>query len=379
MRERNIEIIEMKVALVHDYLTRFGGAERVLLELAKMWPEAPIYTFLYDEAKMGRYFPSERVKTSFLQKFPKWWRSRPKYLLPFLPVAPETFDLREFDLVISSSSAFAKGVITRPKTVHINYCHNPARFLWDYSHEYLREQGVGRALRFFIKPMISYLRLWDRAAGQRVDHFIANSRATAERIAKFYRRQAKVIYPPVSTINNKQLTINNKNMEEYFLIVSQLTPYKKVDVAVEAFNKLGLPLVIIGEGPQKKYLQSIANHNIKILGWLSDEETADYYKNCYAFIFPGEDDFGVTMVEAMSYGKPVLALKVGGAEEIVLPFMTGEFFESPTAEVLADGVRRLRENYKNYSPLVIRKWAEKFSVERFRSEIMEFVRKLGYT
>ena len=363
---------------MHDYLTRFGGAERVLLELAKMWPEAPIYTFLYDEAKMGRYFPSERIKTSFLQKFPKWWRSRPKYLLPFLPVAPETFDLREFDLVISSSSAFAKGIITRPKTMHINYCHNPARFLWDYSHEYLREQGAGRMLRFFIKPMISYLRLWDRAAGQRVDYFIANSRSTARRISKFYRQEAKVIYPPVSAVRSQQSAIGNKNAEKYFLIVSQLTPYKKVDVAVEAFNKLGLPLVIIGEGPQQKYLQSIANENISILGWLTDEETAEYYKNCYAFIFPGEDDFGITMVEAMSYGKPVLALKAGGAEEIVLPAMTGEFFESATSEVLADGVRRLRENYSRYSPLVIRKWAEKFSAERFRSEMMDFVRKVGY-
>ena len=386
------------------------------MELAKMFPEAPIYAFLYDEQKMGKYFPAERVKTSFLQKFPKWWRSRPRYLLPFMPVAPETFDLRDFDLVISSSSAFAKGIITRPKTIHINYCHNPARFLWDYSHEYLGQQAVGGSRRLLAKLFMSYLRLWDRAASQRVDYFIANSRATASRISKFYRRQAKVIYPPVNLArglgpmanSNKKLSHSDPavagaeyptnvgsglgqaerslagarddrgRIGEYFLIVSQLASYKRIDVAVEAFNKLGLPLVIIGEGPQEAYLRSIAKDNVRILGWRPDQEVAEYYKNCYAFIFPGEDDFGIAPVEAMSYGKPVLAFNAGGARETVLSAMTGELFEAQTPEVLADGVRRLRDNYKNYSPLVIRKWAEKFSKERFRSEIMEFVKKIRY-
>lgn len=352
----------------------------MLLELAKMWPSAPIYTFLYDEQKMGKYFPPERVRTSFLQKFPQWWRSRPKYLLPFLPMAPETFDLREFDLVISSSSAFGKGVVTRPKTVHVNYCHNPARFLWDYSHEYLNQQDAGGGRRLLAKFFMSYLRLWDRAASQRVDYFIANSRATADRISKFYRREAKVIYPPVRAASSQSLSASsqNANTEEYFLIVSQLTPYKKVEVAVEAFNKLGLTLVVIGEGPQEEELRQIAKENVRFLGWRPDEEVAEYYKNCLAFIFPGEDDFGIAPVEAMSWGKPVLAFNAGGARETVLPAMTGELFEAQTPEVLADGVRRLRENYKNYSPLVIRKWAEKFSQERFRSEMMEFVKKVGY-
>jgi glycosyltransferase involved in cell wall biosynthesis len=370
----------MKVALIHDYLTRFGGAERVFLELAGMFSEAPIYTFLYDKGKMGQYFPASRVQTSFLQKFPKWWRSRPKYLLPFLPTAPETLDLREFDLVISSSSAFAKGVVTRPKTVHINYCHNPARFLWDYSYEYLGQQNLGSARRIVVKNLTSYLRLWDKAASQRVDYFIANSHATAARIKKYYQREAKVIYPPVKLTNNspgdESITNNQKSEKDYFLIVSQLAPYKKVDVAVEAFNKLGLPLVIIGEGPQENYLRKIAKPNIQILGWRSDSEVAQYYKNCLAFVFPGEDDFGIAPVEAMNWGKPVLALKGGGAQETVLPGMTGEFFEATTPEVLADGVRRLRENYSRFSPTLIRKWAEKFSVERFRKEFTEFVRKV---
>ena len=351
----------------------------MLLELAKMFPEAPIYTFLYDEKKMAVWFPAERIRVSFLQKFPEFLRRRHKYLLPFLPFAPETFDLREFDLVISSSSAFAKGVITRPRTIHINYCHSPARFLWDYNFEYLEEQKLGLARGLGVKLILNYLRLWDRAASQRVDYFIANSKATAAKIKKYYRREAKVIYPPVEIANGELLIANSKNLDNsYFLIVSQLTPYKKIDVAVEAFNKLELPLVIIGEGPQKEYLQKIAKPNIQILGWRPEETTAEYFKNCVAFIFPGEDDFGIAAVEAMKYGKPVLAFKAGGALETILPGMTGEFFEAPEAEVLADGVRRLRENLARYSPLVISKWAEKFSAERFRREMLDFIEKVGY-
>jgi len=424
-RRENLEFkIRMKVALIHDYLIRFGGAERVLLELAKMFPEAPIYTFLYDQEKMGEWFSSERVRPSFLQKFPAFLRRRHKWLLPLMPIVPETFDLREFDLVISSSSAFAKGVVVRPKTIHISYCHNAARFLWDYSTEYLSQQKLGFYRQILVDIIFNYLRLWDRSASKRVDYFVANSKATASRIKKYYNRDSKVIYPPVNlaafdgskndfqkhkispsdenftrqadslsvpqkqdgTMPTRQLERFENHIflpllvpKDYFLIVSQLTPYKKIDVAVEAFNKLGLPLIIIGEGSQKKYLQSIAKDNIKILGWLVDEETAEYYKNCFAFIFSGEDDFGIAPVEAMSWGKPVLALCSGGARETVLPGMTGEFFEATTPEVLADGVRRLRDNYKNYSPLLIRKWAEKFSTERFRQEFMEFVKKVGYS
>lgn len=370
----------MKVALVHDYLIRFGGAERVLLELVKMFPEAPIYTLLYNEQKMGQWFPFEKIKTSFLQKFPKFWRSRHKYLLPLMPSAPETFDLREFDLIISSSSSFAKGVVIRPQTVHINYCHNAARFLWDYNFEYLAQQQLGRTRSFFIRLSLNYLRLWDRAASKRVDYFIANSKATAQRIAKYYRRQAQVIYPPVKAAMDQWSAVNDKDRirGDYFLIVSQLVPYKKIDTAVEAFNKLELPLIIIGEGPQRRYLKSLTKENVKILGWQSEVETQNYFKNCVAFIFPGEDDFGMAPVEAMKYGKPVLALKAGGALETVLPGITGEFFEAATPEVLADGMRRLRENLPRYSPLVITKWAEKFSVTRFRREMLEFIDKVGY-
>ena len=376
----------MKVALVHDYLTRFGGAERVLLELAEMFPEAPIYTFLYDEQKMGQWFSKERVRTSFLQKFPKFFRSRPQYLWPFFGPAVESLDLREYDLVISSSSVFSKGVVTRPRTIHICYAHSASRFAWDYSFEYLRERRLGFLGRFLAKIYLSYFRIWDRASARRPDYFLANSRATAQRLKKYYGREAKVIYPPVGIMNQEsgimnqesESAIQKKEIGEYFLIVSQLVPYKKIDVAVEAFNKLELSLIIIGEGSQKEYLEMIAKSNVRILGWKSDEETAEYFRNCTAFIFPGEDDFGIAPVEAMSFGKPVLALARGGARETVLAGITGEFFEEPVVEILADGVRRLRENLSNFSPAVIRKWAERFSTERFRREFMEFIEKVRY-
>ena len=370
----------MRIALVHDFLTRFGGAERVLLELAEMFPEAPIYTFLYDEWKMGRWFKKERVQTSFLQKFPSFFLKRPQLLWPFYGAAAESFDLRDFDLVISSSSIFSKGVITRPQTVHICYTHSVSRFAWDYSFEYLKENNLGFFSRFLAKTYLSYFRLYDRAAALRPDYFIANSRSTASRLKKYYGVDAKVIYPPVSLIADRESPIvkEKKEREEYFLIVSQLAPYKKIDVAVEAFNKLELPLLVIGEGAQKEYLEKIARPNVKILGWKSDEEIAEYMKNCVAFVFPGEDDFGIAPVEAMSLGKPVLALARGGALETVLPGITGELFQEPTPEVLADGVRRLRRNLVNFSPLVISKWAGRFSRERFRQEIVEFIEKTGY-
>lgn len=350
------------------------------MELAKMFPEAPIYTFLYNERKMGQWFFKERVRTSFLQKFPKFFRSRPQYLWPFFGPAAENFDLREYDLVISSSSVFSKGVVTRPRTIHVCYAHSASRFAWDYSFEYLRERKLGFFGRFLAKIYLSYFRIWDRASARRPDYFLANSCATAQRLKKYYGVEAKVIYPPVPLANGKWPMANSKddNTEEYFLIVSQLTPYKKIDVAVEAFNKLELPLIIIGEGPQKKYLENLAKPNIQILGWKSDEETAEYFRNCAAFIFPGEDDFGIAPVEAMSFGKPVLALARGGAKETVLAGITGEFFEEPAVEILADGVRRLRQNLTNFNPAVIRKWAERYSVERFRREIMEFIEKVRY-
>ncbi len=404
----------MRIALIHDFLIRHGGAERVLQALCEIFPEAPIFTLLYDEKKMGKFFPKEKIKTSFLQKFPKFLRNHYKYLLPLLPLAPETMDLRDFDLVVSSSSSFAKGIVPRVNTLHICYCHNPMRFVWDYSHSYLKDQKKS-FFNPFMKTVLHFLRIWDRNAAQRVDYFIANSRATQKRIWKYYRRESTVIYPPVlgqferaqkvtfgerssrpsearlrsgdpacssafgGNHARKQCLTSPKATfprpgEEYFLIVSQLTPYKKIDMAVAAFNKLKLPLVIIGEGPERKKLEKMAKENIKFLGWQPDEIVWQYYQNCIAFIFPGEDDFGIAPVEAMGFGKPVLSLRRGGALETVVEAVTGEFFDEPDPAVLADGVRRLRENLKNYDSEKIKEHAQKFNKERFVNEIKNFVK-----
>lgn len=361
----------MKIALVHDYLIRFGGAERVLLNLRKIFPQADVFTLLYDKEKMGQHFKDVKVNTSFLQKFPEFWRKRQKYLLPFIPAAPETFDLRDYDLVISSSSSFAKGVITRPRAVHICYCHSPMRFAWDSYSSYVKQQKKGKLTNLGIRVIMHYIRMWDKSAASRVDYFIANSKTTAGRINKFYGSDAKVIYPPVVLDGFEKLNQVNRG---YFLCVpSSLTPYKKVDLAVKAFNKLGLPLVIIGEGPEKKRLKRMANDNIEFLGWQSDAIVREYFRNCTAFLFPGEDDFGIAPVEAMGFGKPVLAFRKGGATEIVLEGITGEFFDDSVSESLAEGVRRILINYENYSPLLIRKRAEKFSQDRFEKSIKEFV------
>jgi len=406
----------MKVALVHDYLIRFGGAERVVLALRKIFPRAPIYTLLYDQKKMGRYFEGADIRTSFCQKFPRFWRRHHRTLLPFLPAAVESLDLSNFDLVISSCNSFAKGLILRTKTTHICYCHSPTRFLWDYTHQY---QSACPSLR---KMFFHFFRLWDKAAANRVDYFLANSKTTAARIKKYYGRGAKVIYPGVSLrarqcgfwnarptsghgsagrleqllqptrgergglaskfsslgkIYASRSHLPSLQYPEYYLIVSQLTPHKRLDIAIQAFNKLELPLVIIGQGRDERRLKRLAKKNIKFLGWQPDEIVSQYYQNCTAFILPAQEDFGLGPVEAMSFGKPVLAYGQGGATETVIEGMTGEFFDYPAPEALADGVRRLRQNLRNYSPLVIRKRAEKFSTERFEREIKDFIKHLS--
>ena len=386
-----------KVALVHDYLLGIGGAERVLKVLHEMFPEAPIYTVVYDKKFVREFLGNATVRGSFLQKLPGFLRRRYKYFSLLIPTAVEQIDLSEFDVVISSCSAFCKGVITRPDTVHISYCHTPTRFLWDWTHPYVRSLDAGRIKNMVAGLVLHFLRLWDQQAARRVDYFIANSKHVAARIKKYYGEEARVIYPPAASLGKgiftDRLYLNGSNdpgastsqrkylppdsSEDYFLIVSQLRPYKQIDVAIEAFVKLGFPLVIIGSGSDRKRLQSLAGgcNSITFLGRQPDDVVTSYYENCKALIFPGEEDFGMTMVEAMSFGKPVLALRRGGAKEIVIEGATGEFFDEPHHVVLADGLRRLISNYDRYSPILIRKRAEKFSRERFTTELLEFIEK----
>src|SRR5680860_90413 len=406
-----------KIAIVHDFLTYFGGAEQVLKSLHHLYPEAPIYTLLYDEGKMKQYFSKAKIQTSFLNKLPKFLRKRKKFLLPLMPTAVETFDLRDFDIVISSSSSFAKGIITKPKTTHICYCHTPTRFLWDWHLNYLKENKISGMKKILILPILHYMRMWDRSASERVDYYIANSKNTAKRIEKFYGRESVVIYPPCDMGNSKVQDLQKGSTQEnganegqenganigstqenglqdsapaapqpigtmepsndYFLIVSRLSPYKKIDIAVEAFNKLDLPLLIIGEGQDRKRLENMAEKNIKFLGFQSAEKLVQYYQNCQAFIFSGEDDFGISAIEAMSYGKPVLAFRKGGLLETMVEGETGEFFDEAIPEILADGVRRMKNNCEKYESEEIKKHAHRFSRENFECQINEFVNKFN--
>jgi len=269
----------MKPALVHDWLKGIGGAERVLIELHKIFPEAPIYTLLHDPAAWNRHIPQERIRVSGLGRLPAFVRNRRRWLLPFLPVAAEGIDLRDFDVVISSSSAWAKGILTKPETVHISYCHTPTRFLWSDTTEYLEQQKLGSIKGMIVRRMLSRLRLWDRLAVDRVDYWVTNSLVTKERIKKYYRKDAEVIYPPVDTARFRL----SKMKKDFFLVVSRLSPYKMVGLAVDAFNKLGLDLVVIGEGSERSELEKRAKSNIKFLGFQNDEEVLRYYEECRAF------------------------------------------------------------------------------------------------
>lgn len=360
-----------------------GGAERVVATLASMFPEAPVYTLLYDREKVGAYFPPWRVKTSRLQTWPAFVRRRPKFLLPFIATAVEAWDFSEYDIVISSSSAFAHGIITSPTTRHICYCHSPARFLWDWSHEYLKENKITGLKKIIVGSFLRYVREWNRASAYRVDRWLANSETVARRIKKYYRADSTVVYPPVAV---EQIRFSTHD-EGYFLIVSQLTPYKKIDRAISVFNKLRRRLVIVGDGPQAQYLRTIAGPTIELLGWKSNEVVAELLANCRGFILPGEEDFGIAPVEAMAAGKPVLALRAGGALETVIDVKkiknaklkmqniapTGVLFDDPSVRGLEEGLATFFANESYFRPTLIRAHAKKFAAPIFVEKMKKIV------
>ncbi len=368
---------KIKVALVHDFLNQWGGAEQVLKELTEIFPEAPIYTLLYEKRNLHGKLAGKDIRTSFLQKFPLFLRKRARFLLPLLPTAPETFNLRDFDLIISSSGAWSKGIVTRLNSIHIAYIHSPMRFVWDYNEKYLKEEHKNR-WGFFLRPILSYLRLWDRLAADRPDYLIANSYYTQQRIKKYYRRESQIIYPPV--IINEKINPNSlgkaKYSQKYFLIVSRLSAYKNISRVVEAFNKNGLTLIIVGDGKERRKLKAQAKKNIKFTGWVSEAKLDKLYTQARAFIFPGLDDFGMAPVEALQHGIPVLALAKGGAKEFIEAGKNGEFFQTSTVTAIFEAVEKFRKKEKEYDRKYIKKSGKKFNQTRFREAILNLIEEI---
>ncbi len=362
----------MKIAIAHDFLLKLGGAERVTFELSKIFPEATIFTLLYDEKIVGHKFPRERVIASSISNSPSILKKRYKFFTNQFPRLIEEFDFSNYDLVISSSSAFMHGIIVPLETLHLCYCHSPMRYAWDWSNEYFEENEISGFKKIIYRNLVKYLREWDYLAADRPDMYLANSNNVKKRIKKYFRQNSEIVYPPVDT---ERFRAKGKN-EDFFLIVSTLSPYKKIDLAVQMFNKIGRRLVIIGDGAQREYLEMIAGENIDFLGFKNDNVVKDYLESCRALIFPGEEDFGISAVEAMACGKPVLAFGKGGCTETVISGKTGEFFFEQTVESMEDGLARLMYNEKFYRPMTIRRHALQFSKENFEKKIQQMIRKL---
>lgn len=359
----------MKIAIIHEMLIKLGGAERVIKKLLEMYPEADLYTLFHDSKKTDEWFKGQKIRTSFLQN---WFKKglKPKYLLPWMPKAIESFDFKKYDLVISSNSAFAHGIKTNGKTKHICYCHSPMRYAWDYCHEY--PKGKSYFMKLTIAKILHPIRQWDYLKSDRPDLIIANSKNVQKRIQKYWRKKSQVIYPPVNTKRFKA----NSSDEDYFLIISALTPFKKIDIAIRAFNKLNRKLIIIGDGAQKKWLQSIAKKNIDFMGRKTDEVTKEYLENCRALIFPGEEDFGITPVEAMAAGKPVIAYKKGGVTESVQEGKSGLFFNELTVKSLSKAIEKFMLNESQFKSKSIKKNSERFDESIFEKEIKKVVNQI---
>ncbi|HZZ99597.1 MAG TPA: glycosyltransferase [Candidatus Paceibacterota bacterium] len=361
----------MRIAFVHEYLNQFGGAERMLAELIALYPSAPIYTLIYDEAATRGLFRGRTIHTSFLQNLPLS-KIRHHFYPALMPLAMEQFDFRGYDVVLSISASFAKGVITGPGTRHISYCLTPPRFLWDGSQRFARDFGFNFPARAVMAPFISYLRLWDQNAVARVDEFWTISDFIAGRIKKYYGQPSRRIYPPID-VSKFHLS---SSPEGYYLAVGRLVSYKKFDLVVEAFNRMGKPLKIVGIGPELKKLKARAKPNIEFLGAVDDFLLAELYSRCAALIFPQEEDFGLVPLEAMASGRPVIAYRGGGAAETVTR-ETGMFFDSQTPEALMAAVEQF--DPLSVSPAACRSRAEQFSVSVFREKIREAIRDGGAT
>ncbi|MDD4318838.1 MAG: glycosyltransferase [Candidatus Peribacteraceae bacterium] len=368
----------MRIALVHELLTMKGGAEKVLRVLAEMFPDAPVYTLLYDEKKMGDWFPKERVRTSRVQKLADRWplkagRYNHHLYLPFFPRAAEAWDFSGFDLVISSSSAFAHGIITNGKPKHLCYVHAPARYLWDRTHDVLEQAGkgpFGRLRRGYLSRIFHRLRTWDAEAADRPDKLLAASATVQRRISLYWSRPSEVLFPPIDDVWLTQLpSPERKGADdggEYYLVVSTLVPYKRIALAIEAANLRKTPLKIAGSGPDLERLQSLAGPTVEFLGFVPDADLPALYAGARATLFPGNEDFGLVPLESLACGTPVIAYRAGGATE-TLTEETAAFFDDPTPHALADAIGRFERTKR--SPDACRKRAAAFSRKRFEEGI----------
>ncbi|HLY16614.1 MAG TPA: glycosyltransferase [Bryobacteraceae bacterium] len=355
----------MRAAIVHYWLLNWRGGEKVLESLCQLLPDADIFTLFYDPRAVSPEIRRHKVTASFLNPLRRHYRN----LLPLMPLALEQFDLRGYDLVISSESGPAKGVLTSASTRHLCYCHTPMRYIWDLYPVYLKE-WLPAWKRILFRPVSNYLRLWDFASAARVDEFVANSENVRRRIQKAWRREAQVVYPPVAVDN-----FYWREPEDYYLIVSELVAYKRVDMAVRAFTRLGRRLCVVGDGPEFKHLKHMAGPRVEFCGRVSDDELRGLLARCRALVVPGEEDFGMTPVEALASGKPVIALGRGGSLESVPTTdpLGGVFFDDPDESQLAEAVQKFELIEAQVRPRELQAWAQQFSELRFLTRMREVI------
>lgn len=357
----------MKIAIVTDWLTNYGGAESVISAFHDLFPEAPIYTTIYEPRKMRELGKLKNVHTTYLQKLPV---KKHQWLLSLMPTAVEMIDLDDFDLVLSSCHSVSKGVVTKPETLHISYCHTPMRYAWESWDFETRLKKFPRLLHPSIRKQIKKIREWDYCAAQRVDKYIANSSHIGGQIKKYYERESEVIYPPVHTEKFKPVS---SPTEDYYFSVGRLIPYKKFDLLVQTFNELGLPLKIAGTGPDLGKLKAMAKPNVEVLGYVDDKKLVNLYANCKGFLFPQIEDAGIVPLEAMSCGRPVIALNRGGSLDTMIDGKTGVLFDEQTVESLSKAIQRFEK--MKFDSKVIRKHAEQFDVEHFKKKILAHIEK----
>jgi len=381
MNNYNVKKVEysesLRVAVIHEWLIEYAGAERVVEQILNIFPSADLFAqveFLPSNRKS--FIQNKSVKTSFIQKLPLAKKKYRTYL-PLMPLAVEQFDVSGYDLIISSAHAVSKGVLTGPDQLHISYVHSPMRYAWDLQHQYLRESGLDKGLKGWLaKWMLHKIRLWDVRTTHGVDAFVANSKFIGRRIRKVYGRDATVIYPPVDV---SAFTLR-ENKEDFYMTASRMVPYKKIDLIVEAFSKIPEEkLVVIGDGPDFQKVKAKAGHNITFLGYQPFESLRDHMQRAKAFVFAAEEDFGIIPVEAQACGTPVIAYGKGGALETVRGLdkenPTGIFFPVQSVDSLIDAVKRFEQEYERFKPLACRQNAIRFSPERFRDEFSLFVEK----